>query len=131
MEEKGALPDESWMNGLEEAAATAFLGMLSLPLVKSLFSLVLHPQLRRKRCVTLCTGSVNLMIAWKQSNSVLMTFFLLMMVNRGVQEKAQAQIDAVVGSARLPTADDRTLLPYVDAIFCEILRFSPSAPLCE
>ena len=67
----------------------------------------------------------------KQSNSVLMTFFLMMMVNQGAQEKAQAEIDAVVGKDRLPTVDDRPLLPYLDAIFRETLRYSPVAPLCE
>ena len=30
MEEKGTLPDESWMNALKEAAATAFLGMYTV-----------------------------------------------------------------------------------------------------
>ena len=67
----------------------------------------------------------------KQSNSVLMTSFLMMMVNQGAQEKAQAEIDAVVGKDRLPTVDDRPLLPYLDAIFRETLRYSPVAPLCE
>ena len=67
----------------------------------------------------------------KQSNSVLMTFFLMMVVNQGAQKKAQAEIDAVVGNDRLPTMDDRPLLPYLDAIFRETLRYSPVAPLCE
>ena len=66
----------------------------------------------------------------KQSNSVLMTFFLMMMVNQEAQKKAQAEIDAVVGKDRLPTVDDRPLLPYLDAIFRETLRYSPVAPLC-
>ena len=60
-----------------------------------------------------------------------MTFFLLMMANPAIQEKAQAQIDAIVGRTRLPTADDRPLLPYIDAIFREILRFGSPFPLCE
>ena len=67
----------------------------------------------------------------QQSNSVLMTFFLMMVVNPEVQEKAQAQIDAVVGKDRLPAMDDRPLLPLIDAIFWETLRFSPVTPLCE
>jgi cytochrome P450 len=55
----------------------------------------------------------------------------MMVVNQGAQEKAQAEIDAVVGKDRLPTIDDRPLLPYLDAIFREILRYSPVAPLCK
>jgi len=52
-------------------------------------------------------------------------------INQGAQEKAQAEIDAVVGGGRLPTMDDRPLLPYLDAIFRETLRYSPVVPLCE
>ena len=65
-----------------------------------------------------------------QSNAALMTFFLMMVVDQGAQERAQAEIDAVVGKDRLPTMDDRPLLPYLDAIFRETLRYSPVAPLC-
>ena len=66
----------------------------------------------------------------RQSNSVLTTFFLMMVVNQGAQEKAQAEIDAVVDKDRLPTMDDRPLLPYLDAVFRETLRYSPVTPLC-
>ena len=60
-----------------------------------------------------------------------MTFFLMIALNPAVQEKAQAQIDDVVGKDRLPTMDDRPLLPLIDAIFRETLRYSPVTPLCE
>lgn len=60
-----------------------------------------------------------------------MTFFLMIMLNPTAQEKAQAQIDEVVGKNRLPTIEDRPLLPFVDAIFWESIRYSPVGPLCE
>ena len=60
-----------------------------------------------------------------------MTFFLMMMVHPAVQQKAQTEIDAVVGKDRLPTMDDRPLLPLIDAIFREVLRYYPNLPLCE
>ena len=66
----------------------------------------------------------------RQSHSVLMTFFLVMVLNPAAQERAQAQIDAVVGKARLPTIDDRPSLPFVDAILWETFRYSPILPLC-
>lgn len=59
-----------------------------------------------------------------------MMFFLMMVLNPNVQAKAQAQIDRVLGEDRLPTIDDRTSLPYVDAILREIYRYNPIAPLC-
>lgn len=45
------------------------------------------------------------------------------------QAKAQAEIDDVVGTDRLPTAADRENLPYVNALFLEVLRWNNVAPL--
>ncbi|KAN0084483.1 Cytochrome P450 [Tylopilus felleus] len=63
------------------------------------------------------------------SNSVIMTFFLMMVLNPAVQEKAQAEIDLVLGGDRLPTIDDRPSLPYIDAILREVYRYNPVLPL--
>lgn len=41
-----------------------------------------------------------------------------------VAKKAQAEIDSVVGSERLPTLDDRPDLPYIDCILKEVFRYS-------
>ena len=60
-----------------------------------------------------------------------MTFFIMMAVNPAVQEKAQTQIDTVVGQDRLPSMDDRPLLPFIDAILRETLRYEPVGPLGE
>jgi len=46
-----------------------------------------------------------------------------------VQAKAQAEIDSVIGSGRLPNFDDRASLPYVDAILRELVRWNPVVPL--
>ena len=46
-----------------------------------------------------------------------------------VQEKARAEIDAVVGPDRLPEFTDRPKLPYIDAIVSELLRWQPVLPL--
>jgi cytochrome P450 len=45
-----------------------------------------------------------------------------------VQKKAQAEIDAVVGSDRLPSFQDIPNLPYVKAMVTEILRWNSVAP---
>ena len=47
-----------------------------------------------------------------------------------VQKKAQAEIDAVVGSHRLPDFDDRPSLPYINAIVKESMRWHSVTPLC-
>jgi cytochrome P450 len=39
-----------------------------------------------------------------------------------IQAKAQAEIDSVIGSDRLPVIQDREEMPYVQAIIKEVLR---------
>ena len=46
----------------------------------------------------------------------------------GVQKKAQAEIDAVVGPDRLPSFSDRNSLPYIEALVKEVLRWNVAAP---
>lgn len=66
-----------------------------------------------------------------QTITAIRTFFLLMCLYPGVQQKAQAEIDALLGDGyeRLPTLADRDSLPYVDAVLKECLRWNPVAPL--
>ena len=45
------------------------------------------------------------------------------------QARAHAELDAVVGRARLPTFADYPHLPYIRAMVKEILRLRPVAPL--
>lgn len=46
-----------------------------------------------------------------------------------VQQKAQAELDSVVGSDRLPSFEDRERLPYLAALVSEVFRWIPVAPL--
>jgi hypothetical protein len=46
-----------------------------------------------------------------------------------VQRKAQAEIDQIVGSSRLPDFSDEVALPYVQAVLKEALRWHPVTPL--
>ena len=56
--------------------------------------------------------------------------FLAMALYPEVQKKAQAEIDAVVGSHRLPDFEDRPSLPYINAIVKELMRWHLILPLC-
>ncbi|KAJ7122981.1 cytochrome P450 [Mycena epipterygia] len=56
-------------------------------------------------------------------------FVLAMIHNPHVMEKAQAEIDAVVGRDRAPQFSDRDRLPYISAIIKETLRWRPITPL--
>ena len=45
-----------------------------------------------------------------------------MATNPSIQEKAQREIDRVVGRDRLPDFSDRPTMPYPEAIYREVLR---------
>ena len=57
------------------------------------------------------------------------SFFYYMAINPDIQEKAQREIDNIIGTHRLPDFSDRTEMPYVEAIYREVLRSRPPAPL--
>ncbi|KAJ1309213.1 hypothetical protein OPQ81_004882 [Rhizoctonia solani] len=61
--------------------------------------------------------------------SALTTFFALMTFHPEVQAKAQAEIVRVIGNNRLPTYSDRDSLPYIEAVYKEVLRWHPIAPI--
>jgi cytochrome P450 len=58
-----------------------------------------------------------------------MTFTLAMVKNPHIWKRAQAEIDIFIGTDRFPEFDDRSSLPYIDAIVRETLRWQPSLPL--
>ncbi|KAG8738226.1 hypothetical protein FRC10_007130 [Ceratobasidium sp. 414] len=61
--------------------------------------------------------------------SALLSFVLAMVLFPEVQTKAQQEIDMVIGQDRLPTAEDRPHLLYVERMVHEIIRWQPPAPL--
>ncbi|KAK7015662.1 cytochrome P450 [Favolaschia claudopus] len=61
--------------------------------------------------------------------SVVMAYFLAAAKYPCIQRAAQAEMDTVVGTKRLPTFEDRASLPYVEAVCKELLRWLPIVPL--
>ena len=45
-----------------------------------------------------------------------------------IQQRAQSEIDEIVGNGRLPSISDRHNLPFVEALIKETLRWHPVAP---
>jgi cytochrome P450 len=48
-----------------------------------------------------------------------------------IQARAQAEIDSVIGSDRLPCIKDREEMPYVQAVVKEVLKWHTVAPVSE
>ncbi|KAJ2919348.1 hypothetical protein MD484_g970, partial [Candolleomyces efflorescens] len=63
------------------------------------------------------------------SASTALTFFLAMIMHPEIQKKAQAELDSVVGTDRLPAITDRPSLPYIRSIMAEVLRWHPAVPM--
>jgi hypothetical protein len=61
--------------------------------------------------------------------SALGTFILGMLMNPEAQQKAQAELDSVVGVGHLPDFADEAALPYVSAIVKETLRWRNVTPI--
>ena len=55
-------------------------------------------------------------------------FFLAMVLHPDAQARAQEELDTVLGNKRLPEFDDLPSLPYLQAVFREVLRWHPVAP---
>jgi len=45
------------------------------------------------------------------------------------QRRAQQEIEAVIGTERLPCFSDRDVLPYVEALVSEIMRYYTLVPI--
>ncbi|KAG0706787.1 cytochrome P450 [Suillus ampliporus] len=63
------------------------------------------------------------------TDSTVSVFLLAMVLHPEVQIKAQEEIDRVVGNSRLPDFSDREMLPYVEAVYLETLRWRPTVPI--
>ena len=61
--------------------------------------------------------------------SAIYSLFLALTLYPDVLKKAQAEIDAVIGSDRLPNFADRDSLPYIEALVKEVLRWNAVVPL--
>lgn len=50
-------------------------------------------------------------------------FMLVLLLYPKVQQRAQKELDSVIGRERLPNHEDRGRLPYIEAMCKEILRW--------
>jgi cytochrome P450 len=64
-----------------------------------------------------------------QTVSTMRSLLVAILLFPDVQKKAQEELDSVIGRERLPTIDDRSTLPFIDAVCKETLRWRPVTPL--
>ncbi|EPQ58609.1 cytochrome P450 [Gloeophyllum trabeum ATCC 11539] len=71
----------------------------------------------------ICGGGADTTVAGIEA------FFFAMASQKDAQERAQAEVDAVVGANRLPTLADRARLPYFEALYLEVIRMYVFIPM--
>ncbi|CAL1592861.1 unnamed protein product [Knipowitschia caucasica] len=78
----------------------------------------------------LCLSAMDLFVAGTETTTTSLNWALLFMIHYPhIQEKVQAEIDAVVGSSRQPSMQDRDNLHFTNAVIHEAQRMGNIIPL--
>lgn len=73
---------------------------------------------------------LDLFVAGAHSTSNTLDFVLMSMVlYPDIQKQCQLDIDAAIGSAELPTLNDKSRLAYIEAVICEAQRMYNIVPI--
>lgn len=64
----------------------------------------------------------------RQTDAFISQFIFTMLLHPHVQQRAQQELDQIVGSNALPSFDDLERLKYVKAVIYEILRWNTMVP---
>jgi len=85
-------------------------------------------RLKREEIVKITLGSM-FTAGSDTTVSSMISLFLALAIYPGVQKRAQAELDAVLGRDRLPTFEDKSRLPYIEAMCKELMRWQMVTPM--
>lgn len=74
--------------------------------------------------------SADLFIAGSDSNSATLSYAILFLATHPhVQEKCQTELDEVLADGKLPSYQEKAMLPYLQAVLLEVQRFGNIVPV--
>ncbi|KAM4696361.1 cytochrome P450 2C23-like [Rhinophrynus dorsalis] len=77
----------------------------------------------------LITSTLQIFFAGTETTSTTLAFGLLLFIkHQDVQKKVQEEIDKVIGQNRSPSYQDKSQMPYTEAVIHEIQRYSDILP---
>jgi hypothetical protein len=79
-------------------------------------------------CALIIAPSAGYAFLIYQTSATITGFFLAMALYPAVFKKAQKEIDAVVGTQRIPSISDKVDLPYTTALIRELFRWTVVVP---
>ncbi|KAJ6508461.1 cytochrome P450 [Mycena sanguinolenta] len=88
-----------------------------------------HGSSKEREQVIKDVAAVAYVPAADTTNATLIVFIMAMALNPAVVQKAQNELDTVVGLGSLPGFEHRSALPYCEAVFRETFRWRPILPL--
>jgi len=112
-------------NAMREGTASKSLASEHLREIENLAS----PERQKKEEIVKITLGSIFAAGADTTVSSMSSLFLALALSPQVQNRAQAELDVVVGRDRLPTLDDRPRLPYTEAICRELLRWQMVTPM--
>ncbi|KAJ3788994.1 cytochrome P450 2 Le.CYP2 [Lentinula aff. detonsa] len=116
VKEVDTIPFETAMNNLQNGIGTSPIVELALQKPQDIKEIK-------------AMGAMSFIGAIDTTMSSVSSFMLAMCLHPDIQTKAQEELDNVIGKDRLPTFEDRRHLPYVEAIYREVMRLYPPVPL--
>lgn len=72
----------------------------------------------------------DLILAGTETTSGQLNFSLILLANNpDIQSRLQQEMDSVVSRDRLPSLEDKSRLPFLEAVILEVFRYRTALPL--
>ncbi|KAL0959316.1 hypothetical protein HGRIS_014578 [Hohenbuehelia grisea] len=104
-------------------------GIAELSFVRNCLQLRHSGDVKCDERLALTTAGSILNAASETTSSAMLTLIHALAADERLQARAYEEIKTAVGAERLPSLNDRSQLPFINALLLEVLRFNPPIPI--